>query len=121
MRKPEENPKIEAWFADAQQMLKHYVEMGQTAGRYSIFYSSGRRLLEGEWQNGRPHGPTLTWYPNGNQMHEVGFCEGAFHGSWRKWDKGGELLVSAKYEHGILLEWIDWIESRKPGLIASSY
>jgi antitoxin component YwqK of YwqJK toxin-antitoxin module len=99
---------MDRWIKDGKMMIQSECETDRPNGWLILLHDNGDKMFQGEWHGGMPHGVTHTWYPNGEPMHEVHFENGYLHGNWKMWGETGELLVTAFYEFGLKMEWIEW-------------
>lgn len=99
---------LERWTKEGRQMIEAESEAHRPNGWLILLHDSGDKMFQGEWHQRVPHGLTQTWYSNGEPMHEVHFENGYLHGNWRMWAETGELMITAFYEFGMKVEWIEW-------------
>lgn len=85
---------------------QQYVD-GKLHGRWTVYYASGRKNWEREYQRDRQEGYERNWDEVGNLREEKWYHLGVLHGPWRKWDANGvEELVGdflfgdSKESHG---------------------
>ena len=75
------------------------VKSGVRDGRFTTWYSEGRKASEGYYSHGKPHGKLTLWYEDGRKKNETSYKEGLEHGEATDWDWDGNLLsVTWNYE-----------------------
>ena len=91
---------------------------GDSGGLQTVFYDSGSKMSEGEFQNGRETGEWTTWHENGN-IQSVGYYdEGKKDGLWQWYDESGILTSSGMYEKD--MENGTWMDYYPDGVVSDS-
>jgi antitoxin component YwqK of YwqJK toxin-antitoxin module len=59
-----------------------------------MWYSNGKRKIEGNYEEGKKHGLSTMWHLNGVKWKEQSHDNGNPSGTWRTWDSRGKLVES---------------------------
>jgi antitoxin component YwqK of YwqJK toxin-antitoxin module len=74
-------------------------------GKWILWYESGNKMDEGEYEEGKREGKWIEWYKSGNKMKEGEYKEGRKEGKWILWYESGNKMKEGEYKEG---KWIEW-------------
>jgi hypothetical protein len=74
---------------------------GKLHGRWTVYYPSGSKKWQRQYQFGRQEGPELHWDERGNLREEKHYHCGVLHGPWRTWTCEGAQETVGEF----LLGW----------------
>ena len=78
---------------------QQYVD-GKLHGRWTVYYPSGSKRWEREYERGRQEGYERDWDEFGNLREEKWYHLGAIHGPWRKWDESRAVELIGDFQFG---------------------
>ncbi|MCA8947435.1 MAG: hypothetical protein KDB29_14470, partial [Planctomycetes bacterium] len=83
-------------------------------GEYTAWYETGKKSVEGEYEDGKRQG-RWEWFHENGEKQESGFYEaGVEWNEWTKWHPNGKKASEGKYANGKLHEkWGWWWENGK--------
>ena len=133
------SPKLEeevvlTWPDNTPQKVNFYQPTGEKRMkvREVKYYESGKKEMEGEFENGRKSGKWTSWFENGQKQSEGFFKEdlrdgkalvyrengftyyegyysmGRPHGTWIFYDPNGKRIKEAHYEYGVKIKEMDY-------------
>jgi hypothetical protein len=70
-------------------------------GPYLSLHATGKKAVEGQYENGKRQGLWTTWDENGQKVEEVTFVDGQYHGARTQWVNGVKT-VEEHYSMGKL-------------------
>ena len=86
-------------------------EKGQKQGKETLFFQSGQKHVQGEYQKGQSHGTWTAWNETGGKTSETEFRNGNKHGKEILYHDNGQKKVQAEYErgkpHGRMIMWYE--------------
>jgi hypothetical protein len=74
---------------------------GKLHGRWTVYYPSGDKHWEREYQRGRQEGYEREWDELGNLREEKRYHLGVLHGLWKEWDASGIETVVGDFLFGM--------------------
>lgn len=83
---------------------------GTRHGPLRITYMSGKRAVEGAYENGAREGAWTVWYGEGPKATEETWRLGKRHGAWRSFGRDGKPWGEATFDDGKLTTWIEYDE-----------
>lgn len=82
---------------------------GRLDGSWTVSDRDGRRIFEGQFDQGAPHGVATWWYPNGQRRMEAAFEHGLPVGEMRQWGPDGKAIDTlAFYQGRPLVDNVEW-------------
>ena len=76
----------------------HYNDAGERHGKHTVWFTSGEKMLEENFENGEQHGKTTHWNERGKKSFEGYYSYGVPTGTWRYFDNEGRLQKEQKFE-----------------------
>jgi antitoxin component YwqK of YwqJK toxin-antitoxin module len=73
----------------------------------AVFYSMGRKALEGTYRNGKRDGLFTSWSINGAKTERT-YLDGVVHGKVVGWHENGKKSAELIFEHGTIKENSQW-------------
>lgn len=70
-------------------------------GKRILWYESGNKLAETNYQNNIENGTWKTWYENGKLKEEINYKDGQLNGIFKSWSEDGVILGECNYQLGI--------------------
>ena len=67
-----------------------------------LYYNSGQKKTESNYQNGKRNGVETNWYKNGARKSESNYNNGQLDGDLIEYDKSGAETFRSQYIKGIL-------------------
>ena len=78
--------------------------LGEDRYKLILFYLTGEKYWEEEYQNGQLHGKYISWFKNGNKRWEAGYKDGRLHGKNTRWYESGQKHWETEYQNGKLIK-----------------
>ncbi len=83
-------------------------------GRWTAWFESGQRQLEGRYEHDVPAGTWTWWHPNGQLALQGDYVEGRQHGVWTWWHENGQKSIVGHYHAGQQSgDWTWWSPAGK--------
>lgn len=82
-------------------------EDGKLHGRWTVYYPSGNKNWERQYQRGRQEGYERNWDEQGCLREEKAYHLGVLHGLWREWDADGTESIVGDFRFGRELEFYE--------------
>lgn len=78
-------------------------------GRWTAWFESGQRQLEGQYDHDVPTGAWTWWHPNGQMALQGDYVDGRQQGVWTWWHDNGQRSIVGHYSAGQQAgEWTWW-------------
>lgn len=85
------------YFSSGKLMEKGHFENGMKTGNWIRFNENGGTVAVGPFLAGKKHGTWLVYDDKGNKTFEMHYVNGEKAGTWYNWDTSGQLLSSKSY------------------------
>lgn len=83
-------------------------------GRWTAWYPSGERQLEGQFEHGVPVGTWTWWHASGQLASQGDYIEGRQQGVWTWWHENGQKSIVGHYAGGQQAgDWTWWTPQGK--------
>ncbi|MCL2329497.1 MAG: hypothetical protein FWC39_13435 [Bacteroidetes bacterium] len=91
--------KIVRFYMNSEKQEETYYNVkGERHGKHTVWFMSGDKMLEENFENGELHGKATYWGESGKKTHEAHYTHGEASGTWRFFDKEGRLQSEKKFE-----------------------
>ncbi len=88
-----------------------YTESGKPErhGRFTSWYNTGQKKLEGIFEHEAKAGEFTWWHPNTQKAVQGAFKDNERHGVWSWWHENGQKAIHGQYDNGKLNgKWSYW-------------
>jgi antitoxin component YwqK of YwqJK toxin-antitoxin module len=96
--------KIYSGFGEDGNLKKGYIGNivnGKKEGKWVFYYhSTGKKIYEDNYKDGKQDGFSFSWYENGQKQVEKPFKDGKLDGLWTYWDDNGNKREVVTYKDG---------------------
>lgn len=73
---------------------------GQQQGLWIYYFRDGKKRIEKEMKDGKPHGKSLWFHPNGTLGWEENYKDGQAEGSFIYYDRDGSVQAIKEFREG---------------------
>jgi hypothetical protein len=87
------------WYKTGQKQLEGEYIKGKKTGIWVKWDERGAKTTEGEFLHGKMHGRWTDWYVNGQRAQESHWLHGKRNGTWTSWSMNGAVEKVADYDH----------------------
>lgn len=104
---------VQSWMLEDLSPVQQYNNLGavEIDGPYVQWYPNGGKAIEGHYESGRQQGVWTVWYDSGKMMLQETLLAGSRHGDSKGWHKNGTLAGSGTYadnmRQGVWTVWYD--------------
>jgi antitoxin component YwqK of YwqJK toxin-antitoxin module len=83
---------------------------GKPNGLQTRWYENGKKKSEGTYKDGKTNGLSTSWYENGQKETEVSYRDGKEDGLWTNWYENGQKSIEGTFKDGYLISNKLWNE-----------
>ncbi len=77
------------YFPSGSKMIEGQYQEGKQVGEWTTWYQNGQRSAVDQFRNGLQDGLHMSWYDNGQPAAQGTYVKGKREGTWKRWEPNG--------------------------------